>query len=73
MSSLTYYWVHFIQDEKPFILGPFGNEAKARLEAGRYTKDYALHELPTRDDAAASRMIKARRAEVTTYGHNPGS
>ncbi len=63
-----YWWAFMEIDGKPFIQGPYMSETKARWEAKNMTSEYRLYELPTRDDARASRMIKAKRAEVQQYG-----
>lgn len=62
MKRNLYYWVFGRFEGKPLLLGPYNTEDEAH-EVGmlKIEGDYEVILLPTRDEARATRMLKARR------------
>ena len=64
-----HWWTLIHKDGKKFILGPFENDVSARERAEKMSPHYSLHELPTRDENKATRMIKARSLNTENVSH----
>lgn len=67
-----FWWVIYSNGSERWLLGPFDNDTDARQKGDEKKLPYTLHELPTKDESRATRMIRAKSVELDRgmFRHN---
>jgi hypothetical protein len=65
----TYYWAqgNSPKDGKPVLVGPFGTESRANAFSDKL-EDGRVFDLPTKNQAEATRIVKAKLAGESDKG-----